>query len=318
MKLLTYRPDESLPDFDATTLISQQADEHLRIDDGESMCSLWWQVVPEMAGERLGIIGHFQASSPDAAMFLLEGAKQRLREKSCTLAVGPMDGNTWRRYRVLTGRGGEPPFFMEPDNPDWWAAAFTDTGFRPLATYSSSLVTDLTRQDPRAERAMTRLQSRGVSIRNVDLSRFEEDLQKIYAVSVVSFPRNFLYTKISEEAFLQQYLPFREKIRAELVFLAEEAGRPVGYIFATPDYAEAVRGRAIRTVIGKTLAILPGRQYGGLGVVLTNLLHRKAAELGYSRLIHALQHEENQVQNMSDFFGEKMRRYVLFASALLP
>ena len=318
MKLLNFSPGEPLPDFDAETLISQHADEHLCTSGKEARCSLWWKTVPEMAGEGLGIIGHFQAASSEAAIFLLEGAKKRLRERGCTLAVGPMDGNTWRRYRVLTERGEEPPFFMEPDNPDWWATAFMSSGFAPLATYSSSLVTDLKRQDPRAARAMVRLRAEGVQIRNVDLTRFEEDLRKIYEVSVVSFPKNFLYTKISEETFMGQYLPFRDKIIADLVFLAEDAGRPVGYIFATPDYAEAQRGGAIQTVIGKTLAILPGRRYGGLGVVLTNLLHQKAAEFGYSRLIHALQHEDNQVQNMSGFFGKKMRRYVLFSFRLSP
>ena len=35
-------------------------------------------------------------------------------------AVGPLDGSTWRRYRLVTERGVEPPFFMEPDNPDDW------------------------------------------------------------------------------------------------------------------------------------------------------------------------------------------------------
>ncbi len=318
MKLLSYRPDESVPDFDSAILISQHVDEHLCISGAVARCSLWWKTVPGMAGERLGMIGHFQAASPEAAAVVLDGAKQRLKEQGCTLAVGPMDGNTWRRYRVLTERGVEPPFFMEPDNPDWWTKAFTTAGFLPLASYSSSLVKDLKREDPRAGRALTRLQNQGVQIRQLNLSRFEEDLQKIYEVSVVSFPKNFLYTKISEEAFLSQYLPLRDKIHAELVFIAEDAGRPVGYVFATPDYTEAMRGETIHTVIGKTLAILPGRRYGGLGLVLTNLLHQKAAELGYSRLIHALQNEENQVQNMSGFFGEKMRRYVLFSFRFSP
>lgn len=313
MQLLSYQPGEPIPDFDSTTLASQQADEHLCTSGGEARCSLWWNTVPETPGEKLGVIGHFQAASPEAAEFVLEGAKKRLTEKGCTLGVGPMDGNTWRRYRVLTERGEEPAFFMEPDNPDWWASAFVNSGFAPLATYSSSLVRDLRRQDPRVARVMTRLQKQGVIIRNVDLSRFEEELHRIYEVSVVSFPNNFLYTEISEESFMGQYLPYCDKIAADLVFIAEQAGRPVGYLFAIPDYAEAMRGQKIQTVIGKTLAILPGRCFGGLGVVLVNELHQRAADLGYSRLIHALQHEENQVQNLSSFYAEKMRRYVLYS-----
>jgi GNAT superfamily N-acetyltransferase len=131
---------------------------------------------------------------------------------------------------------------------------------------------------------------------------------------VVSFAGNYLYTELPEAAFLAQYLPYREKIRPELVQIAEHDGEPVGYLFALPDFAEAQRGLPVRTVIGKTLAVLPGRRYGGLGVVLTNLLHGRALELGFARVIHALQHENNdRVRNMSESFGQVMRRYTLYS-----
>ncbi len=77
------------------------------------------------------------------------------------------------------------------------------------------------------------------------------------------------------------------------------------------------RGESIRTVIGKTLAVKPGRRFGGLGVVLTDSLHQRAHALGYSRVIHALQHDENdQVRNMSRELGTLMRRYTLFSQRL--
>lgn len=115
---------------------------------------------------------------------------------------------------------------------------------------------------------------------------------------------------------MAQYLPYRDRIRPELVLIAERDGKPVGYLFAVPDFAEAMRGETIRTVIGKTLAILPGRPFAGLGVVLTDMIHTTAADMGFSRLIHALQHDGNQVRNMSGFFGVKMRSYTLYALRL--
>ena len=41
------------------------------------------------------------------------------------MAVGPMDGSTWRRYRFITERGAEPAFFLETYNPDVWPLNFT-------------------------------------------------------------------------------------------------------------------------------------------------------------------------------------------------
>jgi GNAT superfamily N-acetyltransferase len=316
MKLLTFSPCDSVPGFDASLLSAQKADRHLCTDTGEARCSLWWSVVPCLAHEKLGVIGHFETTSHEAGVWLLQRAIDCLRQQGCTLAVGPMDGNTWRRYRLCTERGSEPPFFMEPDNPDFWPDVFESASFKPLATYSSSLVCDLSRRDPRASQALERLQRDGIRIRHLDPACFEEDLRGIYAVSAISFADNYLYTEIPEETFLAQYLPYREKIRPELIQLAEYEGRTVGYLFAIPDYAEALRGEPIKTVIGKTLAVLPGRRFGGLGIVLTGLLHEQAQSLGYTRVIHALQHEGNRVRNMSEFFGQKMRRYTLYSTRL--
>lgn len=312
----SFLPGDLIPGFDASLLSAQLADEHFASDDGAARCSIWWNHVPALDNERLGVIGHFHANSADAGGHILEHAVSRLREQGCSLAVGPMDGNTWRRYRVLTERGDEPAFFMEPDNPDFWLAIFEAAQFSPLATYSSSLVSDLSRRDPRAERTWERLQRNGVTIRNLDPAHFENDLRRIYQVSRISFTANFLYTEIPEAAFLAQYLPYTEKIRPELVMLAERDGEPAGYLFAIPDYAESLRGEAIRTVIGKTLAILPARAFGGLGVVLVNMLHERAQALGYSRLIHALQNESNQVRNLSGAFGGVIRRYTLYSRRL--
>ncbi len=317
MNILRFLPGEAISGFDSAALAAQQADEHLCAGDGSARCSLWWTVVPPATNERLGVIGHFQAASREAGAEILENALRRMREQNRTLAVGPLDGNTWRRYRVLTERGPEPPFFMEPDNPDWWRSAFEDAGFSPLAVYSSSLVSDLTRSDPRAGRALERLQAEGVTIRSLDPAHFEEDLRRIYEISVESFTGNYLYTPLPEAAFLALYLPYRDKIRPELVLLAEHEGRPAGFLFAVPDYAEAMRGEPIRTVVGKTLAVRPGRRFGGLGLVLVEKLHERAQGLGFRRVIHALQHEENHhVRRMSGFFGEVMRRYTVYSRRL--
>lgn len=316
MNFRSFSPNQEPPGFDPRLLVSHQVDEHLSDESGKNHCSLWWSVVPGIPGERPGVIGHFAATSLEEALPLLASALARLRAAGCTIALGPMDGNTWRRYRVLTERGEEPPFFMEPDNPDWWSDAFLLSGFSSLATYTSSLVDDLSRRDPRAERARLRLEGEGIQIRNLDPDRFEDDLRRIYAVSVISFTGNFLYTPVPESAFIAQYLPYRDKIRPEFVYLAEDRGEPVGYLFAIPDYAEAQRGLPMRTLIGKTLASVPGRRYGGLGVVLTDLLHQRAQSMGFSRVIHALQYEGNSVRNMSEFFGRVMRRYTLFSRRL--
>jgi L-amino acid N-acyltransferase YncA len=278
--------------------------------------ALWWTHAPPLAGERLGVIGGFSATSEAAATALLGRAEAELRARDCTLAVGPMDGNTWRRYRLVTEPGDEPPFFLEPTNPSAWPAWWRAAGFGPLAEYFSTATDDLAARDDRLDGVAARMAAAGVTIRPLDPARFEEELGKIYEVSVVSFQENFLYTPLPREAFFAQYRAIQARVRPELVLLAEQAGRPVGYVFGTPDFAQAQRGGAVTTFIVKTLAVLPGRAHAGLGALLMGEAHAAARRLGFTRAIHALMHESNKVRNLSAIYARTIRRYTLFAKRL--
>lgn len=310
----------TLPPFDAQSLVRHTPDAHWLVldDDGNVIgrTSLWWKETPPHPPHRLGVIGHFASADENATKLLLDHACAELARRDCTLAVGPMDGNTWRRYRLLTERGSEPAFFLEPDNPDEWPHWFASAGFAPLASFFSAMNSDLSVEDPRLARTEERLKREGVRLRPLDPGKFIEDLRRIYAVSRVSFERNFLYTPISEEEFLAQYEPVRAQVRPELVLLAEQAGQPVGFVFGIPDLAQARRGVPMETAVLKTVAVLPGRAHAGLGSLLIARCQQAARALGFRRVIHALMHESNNSRNISGHYAKPFRRYTLFSRAL--
>jgi len=295
-------------------------DEDLQLDDdgpdGTAEASLWWTHVPALSGERLGVIGGFAATGSVAARRILARAEGELRERGCSLAIGPMDGNTWRSYRFVTEAGAEPPFFLEPANPPEWPASWRLNRFEPLAEYYSSATDDLTTRDPRLDAAAARMACAGIAIRALDPAHFEEELARIYEVSVVAFQDNYLYTPLPMEAFFAQYRAIRGRVKPELVLLAEQAGSPVGYVFAMPDYAQAQRAEPVTTVIVKTLAVLPVRSNAGLGALLLGKVHEAALALGFTRAIHALMHETNKSRNLSARYARTIRRYTLFAKRL--
>ena len=279
--------------------------------------SLWWTQVPTLPGEKLGVIGAFEATSAEASETVLARACDELRTRGCTLAVGPMDGNTWRRYRLVTEAGAEPPFFMEPANPEEWAGWWRAAGFQPLAEYYSAATENLDARDNRLHTVEARMREAGVVLRKLNTCDFEAELERIYDISVVSFQENYLYTPLPREAFVAQYQAIKDKVRPELVLLAEHKGRPVGYVFATPDYAQALRGQPTTQFIVKTLAVLPGRAYAGLGALLLGEVHKAARAMGFRRAIHALMHETNKSRNLSAHYGTTIRRYTLFSQRLI-
>jgi GNAT superfamily N-acetyltransferase len=291
----------------------------MQIDDTGSVvgrCSLWWRATPPYEGHRLGLIGHYAVRDVQAAAQLLPFACDQLAAHACTLAVGPMEGNTWQRYRLLSERGTEPIFFLEPDNPDEWPAHFLSNGFSPLAQYYSALNTALELQDPRLPELGRRLEMEGIVLRRLDLDHFEEELCGIHELSLAGFAHNFLYTPISQDDFVAQYRGIRPHVRPELVLLAERHSRAIGYVFALPDLLQAQRGQAIDTVIIKTLAVHPELGGAGLGTLLTARCQEAAHKLGYSRAIHALMHETNKSRRISSHTARPIRRYTLYARSL--
>jgi GNAT superfamily N-acetyltransferase len=288
----------------------------LQLGDERARCALWWDGTPAFEGHRVGLVGGYFAADAASGHDLLERACAELAARGCTLAVGPMDGSTWGRYRLLTERGDEPLFFLEPDNPDDWPGHFAGAGFEPLADYVSTLVTDLAEADPRMKRVDERLASDGVTIRPFRAYDVEGDLGRIYRVSLRGFERNLLYTPIPEEVFRAQYAAVVPYVRPDLVLIAEGEEEPVGFVFAIPDLLRIKRGEPADTVVVKTLAVLPGRAQAGLGKLLLLRAYEAARRLGFTRAIHALMHEDNGSRNLGNESSRVIRRYTLYKRVL--
>jgi GNAT superfamily N-acetyltransferase len=287
------------------------------IEDGKAIAfaALWWKESPPMEGAHIGCLGGFDARDSEAAAALLEGALTPLREAGCTLAVGPMNGNTWRRHRFVIESKGRGPFLLEPRNPaphpDWWRAA----GFGELSRYSSSLLS--LDSDPVVPAALRdRLLRSGVVIRPLDAARYDDELRAIHAISLRSFSNNFLYTPLEEEGFLDAYRKVKDRVDPDLVRIAEKDGKPCGFVFAIADLEAAARGEKPALIV-KTLAVDPDARCAGLGSLLVDEVHRLGKEKGFTEAIHALQHETNTSLKITGRHqGTPFRRYALFSKPL--
>ncbi len=310
-----------LPALDAAQLVRDAPDAHWILvgDDGSiaGRFSLWWRRTPPLPGHRPGIIGHYASDGAASGSALLGRACEELAARHCTVAIGPMDGDTWRQYRFVTGGDEGVPFFLEPANPPEWPLQFAAHGLEPLARYCSAVDEDLAADDdPQAKRAADRLAGEGIRLRSLDPARIDEELRSIHGVVTASFRGGFLYHPLSEAEFAALYAPVLPRVRPELVTIAMQGNRPVGFVFTLPDVLQGRAGGTIDTAIVKTLAVLPGRCLAGLGSHLVAENRRAARALGFRRLIHALMHDANKSRGISARQARVFRRYTLFAKPL--
>jgi GNAT superfamily N-acetyltransferase len=323
-----HQPAE-LSSFDPSWLSMHRPDAHWIVADGDrlirSRCSLWWQKTPSFGVERIGLIGHYASLDDSSANMLLQIVERELAARGCTFALGPMDQNTWRDYRFVVDRENHASnlvnfenesFLMEPRNALEWPDQFARNGYRSVANYFSVLVDDLTVRSPRLERVRKRLADRGVVIRPIRVDHAEEEIQRLFSVARLAFADHLFYTEVSESDFLNMYLPLREWIREELVLVAEDSNRIVGFCFALPDLLQAKRGQSIDTVIVKTLGALPEPVYAGLGQVLLEDVHHRAFKAGFQRGIHALVRDTAPLRRISHRYGNIFREYALFGKEL--
>ncbi|WP_017305800.1 GNAT family N-acetyltransferase [Spirulina subsalsa] len=276
--------------------------------------SLWWRETPNYQGQKVGFIGHLKVDSRELIPELLARGCQQLRDMGCFWAIAPVDGNTGYSYRIICSSPSDSLFFSEPNLDYFSPEIFVQGGFIPIAFYQSHLCTNLEQIDPRLVKIRHHLRAQNITIRPAKLEI--EELQALYPLVRQAFRHNFLYSPLSQGDFIQHYAPLFPLLRPELILIAEQDKKPIGFLLAFPDFNQRQRGETIEQVILKTVAVLPKRDYAGLGNVLVKQCHAIAAKLGYRQVIHALMHEQNPSLNLSLRYAQPFRRYALYGKFL--
>ncbi len=306
--------------FDAQRLQIEQADQHFAALDQDQQvrarCSIWWRDTANVNGSRSGAIGHYAATDAGYGEAVLHYACRELKNRRCAIAVGPLDGNTWRSYRFVTERGDAKPFFLEPDNPDAWPLHFGSVGFSTLAHFVSEINPDIASRQPELGNLRDKFASLGIQIVPVDVDDPVDDMAGIYRVVCESFKKAFMYTPLDIDSYCSMYEPLLMQVDPRFMLVAKHAGEVVGFILAPPDFLQLQYQHRMDAIVIKTVAVLPQREYRGLGRVLIVELLKNAIDMGFTTAISALMQSENRSQEISSDCAGPMRAYALYAKEL--
>ena len=83
--------------------------------DGASLAI--FREAPSLDGARTAALGAFACESAEAGARLIREAMAKLKAEGFGAVLGPMDGNTWGKHRLVVESDGRPPFLMEPAQP---------------------------------------------------------------------------------------------------------------------------------------------------------------------------------------------------------
>lgn len=305
------------------------------LDGGRPIARLVARLSPALRDSQdrpYGLLGFFEAlDDPPAASALFRAAVAWLKDRGAGPIVGPMDGDTWHRYRLNVGPWQEPPFLLEPYNPPYYPAMWEANGFRVLEEYFSKRVDDADGTAARLEPRYRAALAAGYRFERLRRDRFASELRRIYRLSCAIFRANLLYTEISEERFLGLYAGFRRLADPDFVtFAVAPDGSDAGFLFGYPDRFRAVaalggrkgpvaalrflwaRRAPIDTVNLKTLGVVDAHRRSHLASALMACGYRAAREKGLSKVNLCLFLGGNPSGRLDAGLGRVLRRYHLY------
>ena len=248
----------------------------------------------------LGFVGHYAAADEAAGRVAAGARRGALASHGCALAVGPIDGTTWRSYRLVIEPGDRPPFFLEPQNPPDWPGPFSRRRLRRVGP----LHLGARRADPTpsagapgdrgAPRTTTGLPLPRRSTSTPSTASCRMPLRR---VALPASPATCSIRRSTRHNFTRQYAadPARRSIRACSPGRARQRYRWLRVRSARPARAGADGARCTPPSSRRSPCV-PTTLAAGLGGVLTDRVpaHR-AQDLGMTRIIHALMQETQRV-----------------------
>lgn len=290
----------------------------------------------EVHGEQAGFFGFYESvDSPAVCGLLISAAADFLRRKGMQIIRGPMNFSTNEECGFLTEGFDTPPVLMMPYNPPYYNDLITSAGLakaKDLYAYLHDVQEEL---PEKVLRVASIAERRGVSVRPVDKRHFRDEMHAFKEVYNAAWEKNWGFIPLTDAEI--DFLGMRLKQIAvpDLTLIAEDKGRPVGFLGLIPDFNVVLRkmgGRLNPLTIAKALyysrkiptlrllllGIRPEYRNRGVDALLYREGFRGIKKGGYRQLEFSWILEDNiAVQRIVELVGGALyKRYRIYEKLL--
>jgi hypothetical protein len=195
--------------------------------------------------DRVGFFGFLECTDDqEVADALFAAAEAWLRARGLTTMRGPMNPSTNHECGLLVEGFDVHPVFMTNWNPAYFLPLMDRAGFTKAKDLYGYWVQvsgpDKVPLPPRfaalARRALT---ESGVTFRDIDVSRFEREVDVLWDIYNAAWEKNWGFVPMTREELIHLAKDLKPLIDPNIAFVAEVAGKPVGVMINLLDYAHA-------------------------------------------------------------------------------
>ena len=205
-------------------------------------------------------IGFFECiDNSDAARCIFRATENKAKSLGCSSVVGPVDASFWIGYRLKTNAFDKLPYTGEPYNLPYYEKLFLENGFSVSGEYVSNRYGRIPRSflNRKNVRRLQHFTENGYSICSLTKDTFEKSLHEIYRMITALYSDFQTFSLITEDEFCKLYASMKYAADYDMVKIAYQNGKAVGFFVTLPNYGNASCGKL---TLSKLLHILKVRK----------------------------------------------------------
>jgi GNAT superfamily N-acetyltransferase len=196
----------------------------------------------EFQGEKQAGFGFFEAESPRATQALLDAAQRWGRERGARVMRGTMNFTTNDDCGVLIRGFDSPPTLLMPYNPPSYPEWIEQAGWtKAKDLLAFKIPIPATPPDKVARGAAIARDRFHVTLRNIDMKRFGEELGRVKEIYNSAWEKNWGFVPMTEHEIDHMASQLKPALVPDLTFFAEIAGETVGFLLMLPDVNVALK-----------------------------------------------------------------------------
>ncbi|MDQ2665244.1 MAG: hypothetical protein M3Z05_04465 [Gemmatimonadota bacterium] len=215
----------------------------------------------KFSGDRLGFWGFFECiDDPEVAQRLFSAAAAWLRERGLENMRGPVMPSTNYDCGLLVDGFEHEPTFMTPWNPEWYGRLVEGTGqvgVKDLVAYYIPMDGSFVVPDSVKAVAARAQKKSGMTFRDLDLSRWDQELELCWDVYNHAWEDNWGFVPMTKDEFVVMAKDLKPLLIPEFAYMAEVNGVPAGFMLIVPDFNQVLKkiktGRLLPTGFIKLL-----------------------------------------------------------------
>ncbi|MBN1223640.1 MAG: hypothetical protein JXB23_10345 [Candidatus Aminicenantes bacterium] len=286
-----------------------------------------------MHEEKVVFFGLYESfNDPDTTQCLLDTVAHWGKDRGMEILRGPMNLSMNDECAFLLEGFDSPPVIMMPYNPKFYLDLMDQCGMvkaKDLYAFFMSADEDVKKKIQFIVEEVK--ESTQITLRSINMKNIEEETERIKYIYNNGWEKNWGFVPWTEKEI--DHMAKKLKIFADpdIVILAEDAGKPVGFAFALPNYNEVLikmNGRItplgilkffyykkrIKGVRAVVFGILKEYRNSGVSYLLYSEFEKNIKAKGYEWAETSWQLEDNDAINrfVMSIGGEVYKKYRIF------